>query len=186
MARILRWIRDAVRILKEHFVLCGSLLIVGFLIGLSYRWSQTAESEPPLPVISTGNPNFRDSGNPELQQKALQLVAQVRSFAGTTKEADTEKMISCDRLPSGTEEERRRRWQCMDEGSRLATKMEKIYNERYKGDMILLVEELLHRLPKEYRSKIPPKVLFGYPTNPLGLEEIATGLELLAKSLPER
>jgi hypothetical protein len=52
--------------------------------------------------------------------------------------------------------------------------------------MILLVEELLYRLPKEYRSKIPPKVLFGYPTNPLGLEEVATGLELLAKSLPER
>jgi hypothetical protein len=61
-----------------------------------------------------------------------------------------------------------------------------IYNERFKAEAIFLRGESLFRLPKEYRSKIAPPVLFEFPQNLIGMEMIATNIELLGKALPAR
>jgi hypothetical protein len=50
-------------------------------------------------------------------------------------------------------------------------------------DTILIRDELLSRLPKDERGN-DVHILYEHPTNLLGMEEVASDLEGLAKLLP--
>ena len=58
------------------------------------------------------------------------------------------------------------------------------YEDKYKAEVLILREEMLRRLP-ELRQKAAPPVLASHPTNALGLGEVASTLEVLAKLLPK-
>lgn len=185
MRTISRWLRDGRRGLKHHYILCASLLLVGFVAGLSYRPAKIPEPEKEPAGVSTERAGYSKLTNAELKSKTVALVTELRSFAGTMRKEDTDAFVKCDGMPANSDSEWRRRQQCYDETA-LADRLHTLYNERYETNAILLLDELLKRLPPEYRSKIGPPVLFEHPTNFLGLEKVATSLDLLAKSLPEQ
>ena len=124
--------------------------------------------------------------NKELAKKTLDLVAVLRGMVKEMNAADERKRVECDeqelRAKIGdTRAEVRRK--CHDESMRTMQAFISRYNEKYKADALILREELLHRLP-ELRKKAGPPILFSHPTNPLGFEEVATSLEVMAKLLP--
>jgi hypothetical protein len=158
---------------------------VGFIAGRSYQPVKIPEPEKEPAGVSTERAGYSKLTNAELKDKTAALVTELRSFAVTMRKEDTDAFVKCDGMPSNSDSERRRRQQCYDETA-LADRLHTLYNERYQTNAILLLDELLQRLPPEYRTKIGPPVLFEHPTNFFGLEKVATSLDLLAKSLPEQ
>ncbi len=69
------------------------------------------------------------------------------------RKEDTDAFVKCDGMPSNSDSEWRRRQQCYDETA-LADRLHTLYNQRYQTNAILLLDELLQRLPPEYRTKI--------------------------------
>ena len=125
----------------------------------------------------------------ELKQKATDLVVQLRSFIKAAQKERTELDLGCMQGGSTANTEARQsltRQRCNDDAIKLSTNHVAIYNERFKGEALFLRQESLFRLPKEYRSKIAPPVIFEFPQNLIGMEMIATNDELLGKSLPAR
>jgi hypothetical protein len=129
---------------------------------------------------------YRSISNKELAQKTLDMVGALRAMIKEMNAADERKRIECDeqelraRIGEARAEVRQK---CHDESMRAMQAFISRYNEKYKADALILREELLHRLP-ELRKKAGPPVLFSYPTNPLGFEEVASSLEIMAKLLP--
>ena len=122
----------------------------------------------------------------ELKQKATDLVVQLRSFIRAAQKERTELDLACmeERSRANTEERQSLiRQRCNNDALKLSENHVAIYNERFKAEAIFLRGESLFRLPKEYRSKIAPPVLFEFPQNLIGMEMIATSIELLGKSL---
>lgn len=74
------------------------------------------------------------------------------------------------------------RQRCTNDAIKLSENHVAIYNERFKSEAIFLRGESLFRLPKEYRSKIAPPILFEFPQNLIGMDMIATSIELLGKA----
>jgi hypothetical protein len=125
----------------------------------------------------------------ELKKKATDLVVQLRSFIRTAQKERAELDLACMQKQSRANTEERQspiRQRCNNDAIKLSENHVAIYNERFKGEAIFLRGESLFRLPKEYRSKIAPPVLFEFPQNLIGMEMIATSIELLGKSLPDR
>lgn len=123
----------------------------------------------------------------ELKQKATNLLVQLRSFIKAAQKERTELDLGCMQGGSTANTEARQsltRQRCNDDAIKLSANHVAIYNERFKGEALFLREESLFRLPKEYRSKIAPPVIFEFPQNLIGMEMIATNIELLGKSLP--
>jgi hypothetical protein len=125
----------------------------------------------------------------ELKQKATDLVVQLRSFIRAAQKERTELDLACmqERSRANTEERQSLiRQRCNNDATKLSENHVAIYNERFKAEAIFLRGESLFRLPKEYRSKIAPPVLFEFPQNLNVMEMIATNIELLGKALPAR
>ena len=125
----------------------------------------------------------------ELKQKATDLVVQLRSFIRAAQKERTELDLACmeERSRANTEERQSLiRQRCNNDALKLSENHVAIYNERFKSEAIFLREESLFRLPKEYRSKIAPPVLFEFPQNLNVMEMIATNIELLGKALAAR
>jgi len=125
----------------------------------------------------------------ELKQKATDLVVQLRSFIRAAQKERTELDLACiqERSSANTEERQSLiRQRCNNDAIKLSENHVAIYNERFKAEAIFLGGESLFRLPKEYRSKIAPPILFEFPQNLIGMEMIATNIELLGKALPAR
>lgn len=124
--------------------------------------------------------------NAELQQRALQLVANILSFL---VERDCESTSTLfrrwhSRYQELSEEERQQAWvaetNAMMQQS-LQTNAE--YDSRFKVESILLRDELLSRLPP-YAENEREYSTYEHPTNPIGMGMVADDLERLAKSLP--
>ncbi|AIA76243.1 hypothetical protein FF32_15785 [Halomonas campaniensis] len=60
------------------------------------------------------------------------------------------------------------------------------YSREYKVDAILLRDELRSRVPKYEPSPMSHDMLYEYPTNFFGLEDVATDLERMAKMLTSK
>jgi hypothetical protein len=123
----------------------------------------------------------------ELKKKATDLAAQLRSFIKAAQKERTELDLACMQEGSSatTEEHRGQiRQRCNNEALKLSENHVATYNERFKGEAMFLRGETLFRLPKEYRSKIAPPVLFEFPQNLTVMEMIAANIELLGKALP--
>jgi hypothetical protein len=122
----------------------------------------------------------------ELKRKATDLAAQLRSFIRAAQKERTELDLACTRERSSANTEEGQsliRQRCNTDAIKLSENHVAIYNERFKAEAIFLRGESLFRLPKEYRSKIAPPVIFEFPQNLIGMEMIATSIELLGKSL---
>jgi hypothetical protein len=125
----------------------------------------------------------------ELKQKATDLVVQLRSFIRAAQKERTELDLACMQEGSRANTEERQsliKQRCNNDAIKLSDNHVAIYNERFKSEAIFLREESLFRLPKEYRSKIEPRIIFEFPRNLLGMEMVARSIELLGKTLPAR
>jgi hypothetical protein len=76
------------------------------------------------------------------------------------------------------------RQSCNDESLKATQNFLAQYEDKYKAEVLILREEMLRRLP-ELRPKTAPPILASHPTNALGLGEVASTLEVLAKLLPK-
>jgi hypothetical protein len=122
----------------------------------------------------------------ELKQKATDLVVQLRSFIKAAQKERTDLDLACTRERSSANTDERQnqiRERCNNDAIKLSENHVAIYNERFKAEAIFLRGESLFRLPKEYRSKIAPPVIFEFPQNLTAMEMIAANIELLGKSL---
>jgi hypothetical protein len=127
----------------------------------------------------------------ELKRKATDLVVQLRSFIRAAHKERAELDSACMQEQSSASTEERQsliRQRCNNDAIKLSESHVAIYNERFKAEAMFLRGESLYRLPKkgEYRSQIEPPVLFEFPQNLIGMEMIATSIERLGKSLPDR
>jgi hypothetical protein len=165
--------------IKRHPVVCAVLFALGLLVG---GFSATCGQYQTLP----GKMGYRSTPNRELAKKALDLVAALRGMVKDMNAADEKKRMECDRQDALAKSDDLRmqiRRKCNDESISAMQGFLSRYNERYKADALILREEMLYRLP-ELRKKAGPAILFNHPTNPLGLEDVASSLEIMAKLLP--
>jgi hypothetical protein len=186
---MLQWISRGWATVRGHALLSASLVIVGFLSGYIYQSSGAADLQPGRGTKSYGATAYRALTHIQLKQKAADLVVLLRSFIKAANNEQADLRLACDKeMVKGNTEERNGqiRKRCNDDSARLSQRQIATYNERYKADAILLREEILQRLPGEYRAKIAAPMLWEFPQNTLGCELIVTSLELIGKSLPDR
>lgn len=124
--------------------------------------------------------------NGELKQRALNLVGRIRDFLqdsdGELRGASLRQMESMRKARS--EEERNAIWQ--RQTSELFSAYSKLtadYDRNFKIEAIVLRDEIFSRLPESARGRRPD--VYEYPTNTLGMREVADDLERLAKLLPQ-
>jgi hypothetical protein len=170
--------REWLKPVRRHSVLSAVLFLSGVLVGgLPATCGQ---------YQTPGKMGYRASSNKEVAKRALDLVGVLRGMVKEMNAADERKRIECDeqelraRVGDARADIRR---QCHEESMRALQAFITRYNEKYKADALILREEMLHRLP-ELRKKTGPPILFNHPTNPLGFEEVASSLEIMAKLLP--
>lgn len=181
---ILQWLREDFTVLRQRPFFAIGLVLLGILIGYMYQ----AVFDRQIGSGSIRTPRYRDLTNTELKQKVMDLVVPFRSFANAAKSDSTELPLACDRemgKASTNEARTEMKKQCDEKSLRLTEKHIAMYNERFKSEAIFLREEMLRRLPPDYRSKIAPAIFWDYPTNYFGFDMVATSLELLHKSLPD-
>jgi hypothetical protein len=164
--------------IKRHPVICAVLFAFGLVVG---GVSATCGQYQTLP----GKMGYRSISNKELAKKAMDMVVVLRGMVKEMNAADEKKRIECDEREAAARSYDRIeiRRKCNDESINAMQAFISRYNERYKADALILREEMLHRLP-ELRRKAGPAILFSHPTNPLGFEEVASSLEIMAKLLP--
>ena len=159
-----------------RIVLCGKrklLMILGavFMIGAA----------PERTIYS-------NTSNKELKPRVIGLVKNIRELAFAYRNKDRELTAAFDKRDnagSTKNENKRVREEWIRESDAAHDSFMREYKEKYWADALLLRNELLRRLPKQFRQ---PQLaaIYQYPTNLLGVEAIADNLELLAKSLPDK
>lgn len=126
-----------------------------------------------------------DSGTPELKEKTLSLVSDLREFKQRCAREDNANMFSFgpSKEDDITELARQQAWEQRTQKI-VASSMERIeeYNRRFKVNTIILRDELRSRLPN-YKRNDHDDFMYEHPTNTLGIEFIAADLETMAKSL---
>ncbi|WLH43919.1 hypothetical protein [Pseudomonas beijingensis] len=126
-----------------------------------------------------------DSGETELRDKTLKLVADLREFIGRFRRLETSthdtRWFSAGL--GSSEQEQRRGW---DEYSRTMInstyERNDEYDRRFKVEAMMLRDELLSRLPG-YESENQCGFSYERPTNLLGFDFVADDLERMAKAL---
>lgn len=125
-----------------------------------------------------------DSGAPELKDKALKLVGDIREFVGRHQRLDQSLQNAewVERCNADPEQDTGRLW------NRYASSMinntyerNGEYERRFKIDALMLRDELRSRLP-DYKTEIREDS-YEHPTNYFGFNDVANDLERMAKSL---
>lgn len=125
-----------------------------------------------------------DSGESELREKALKLVADIREFIGRHQRLDRSThdsrwLVSAD----ATDQEKNRGW---DEYARATInnglERNDEYSRRFKVEAIMLRDELRSRLP-DYKPENEAAFSYERPTNFFGFNFVADDLEKMAKAL---
>lgn len=115
------------------------------------------------------------------------MVQALRELQKNMNAADERIEQECDKQDwqaKSAQDRNRIRQSCNDESLKSSQRFLAQYEERYRADVLILREEMLHRLP-ELKGKAAPPILASHPTNALGLGEVAASLEVLAKLLPK-
>ena len=115
------------------------------------------------------------------------MARTLRDLAREMMAADEKLRSHCDRqteLAKTEQAKNQLRQSCNDESLKATQSFLAQYEDKYKAEVLILREEMLHRLP-ELRQKTVPPLLASHPTNALGLGEVASTLEVLAKLLPK-
>ena len=167
-----------IKIIRQHPLLFGLIFVLGLLAGLAVmKWR---------PADLSGRMGYRDLSNNDLSKKALEVVHRLRTLAREMTAADEEIRTRCDKQDDSAKTEAAKkelRQSCNDESLKAVQVFLTQYEDRYKAEVLILREEMLFRLP-ELRHKTAPPILASHPTNALGLGEVASSLEVLAKLLP--
>jgi predicted nucleic acid-binding Zn-ribbon protein len=130
---------------------------------------------------------YRDLSNRDLSEKGITMARALRALAREMMAADEKLRSRCDSetdLAKTEQAKNQLRQSCNDESLKATQNILAQYEAKYKAEVLILREEMLHRLP-ELRQKAVPPILASHPTNALGLGEVASTLEVLAKLLPE-
>jgi hypothetical protein len=130
---------------------------------------------------------YRDLSNENLSEKGVAMARALRALAREMMAADEKLRSRCDReseLAKTQQAKNQLRQSCNDESLKATENFLAHYDDKYKAEVLILREEMLHRLP-ELRQKTAPPILASHPTNALGLGEVAGTLEVLAKLLPK-
>ncbi|NWB74907.1 hypothetical protein HX805_20835 [Pseudomonas sp. G5001] len=126
-----------------------------------------------------------DSGTPELKEKTLSLVSDLREFKQRCAREDNANIFGSGlgREEDDTELARHQAWEQRTQ-KLIASSMERSeeYNRRFKVNTIILRDELRSRLPN-YKSDEHDDFLYEHPTNNHGIEAVADDLERMAKTL---
>jgi hypothetical protein len=151
---------------------------LGLLVGIGVmKWR---------PADFSGRMGYRDLSNDNLSKKALDMVGALRALAREMIAADERIRSRCDKqdeLVKTDQAKQQLRQSCNDESLKAAQAFLVQYEHKYKAEVLILREEMLYRIP-ELRRKTAPPILASHPTNALGLGEVASSLEVLAKLLP--
>lgn len=149
---------------------------------LSAKDDQISEYRERLHLVPTDNTTYSLLANEELKKKALDVVENIRSFIGDRR--NIESKLFNRQYTNLSEEEIHQRWEMETQNIiAVSSETQSKYNELFKTDTILLRDEISSRLPKEFTNSTYSH-MYEYPTNLLGIEEVVTNLELLAKNLP--
>jgi hypothetical protein len=167
-----------IKIIRQHPLLFGLIFALGLLAGLAVmKWR---------PADLSGRMGYRDLSNIDLSKKALEVVHGLRALAREMTAADEQIRTRCDKQDEAAKSEPEKnqlRKSCNDESLKAVQAFLVQYEDRYRAEVLIVREEMLYRLP-ELRHKTVPPILASHPTNALGLGEVASSLEVLAKLLP--
>jgi hypothetical protein len=167
-----------VKAIRQHPLLLGLFFVLGAIVGAGITtWRPSGPS---------GRMGYRDLSNEELSDKGVAMARALRALARELMTADEKLRSRCDReteLAKTEQAKNQLRQSCNDESLKATQNFLAQYEDKYKAEVLILREEMLHRLP-ELRPKTVPPVLASHPTNALGLGEVASTLEVLAKLLP--
>ena len=170
---------NQIKAIRQHPLLFGLFFVVGVIVGaMIMSWRPTGPS---------GRMGYRDLSNADLSEKGVAMARALRALARELIAADEKLRSRCDREAELAKTEQARnqlRRSCNDESLKATQNFLALYEDKYKAEVLILREEMLHRLP-ELRPKAVPPVLASHPTNALGLGEVASTLEVLAKLLPQ-
>jgi hypothetical protein len=181
---MLRWVQRRWRAIKAQPL---SLFLIGLLAGLIAGWFAGSASSVDRPRGSSTKPTaYTKLSNRELQSRALQLVSQIRDMTSSFDREDSKLRAESDKRMAETKSEQeqnriRKTW--LAESDKLHSAYMEDYNKRFWSDAVLLRDAIAARLPARFGSQ--NSQLFLFPTNMLGVRQVANSLELLAKSLPE-
>jgi hypothetical protein len=168
-----------IRTIRQHRLLLGLFFVLGVIVGAGLTaWR---------PTVLSGRMGYRDLSNEDLSEKGITMARALRALAREMMAADEKLRSRCDReneLAKTEQAKNQLRQSCNDESLKAIQNSLAQYEDKYKAEVLILREEMLHRLP-ELRQKAVPPILASHPTNALGLGEVASTLEVLAKLLPE-
>lgn len=172
-------LKGSLRTIRQRPLLCAFFLALGILAGIAVmQWR--------APVQTPAQSAYRGLSNQELTSRALETARGVRELARSFNAADDQIMRQCGvRAAQAVSDEagNQSRQACADELNRSTQMFIGQYQDKHRAEVLLTRAELLRRLPEDREKALTP-VLANQPTNSLGLAEVATGLELLAKRLP--
>jgi hypothetical protein len=167
-----------IKAIRQHPLLLGLFFVLGVIVGAGITtWRPTGPS---------GRMGYRNLSHEELSEKGVAMARALRALAKELMAADEKLRSRCDReteLAKTEQTKNQLRQSCNDESLKATQNFLAHYDDKYKAEVLILREEMLHRLP-ELRPKTVPPVLASHPTNALGLGEVASTLEVLAKLLP--
>ena len=168
-----------IKIIRQHPLLLSLFFVLGVLAGVGImKWR---------PADPAGRMGYRDLSNEDLSKKGSEMARALRALAREMMATDEQIRSRCDKqdeLARTDQAKSQLRQSCNDESLKTVQNFLVQYEDRYKAEVLILREEMLHRLP-ELRQKTAPPILASHPTNALGLGEVASSLEVLAKLLPE-
>jgi hypothetical protein len=164
-----------------------ALILIGIVIGLSAGWflGQRLRTEKTLIPGAKGTA-YTSLSNEELKNRSAQLVAAIRGLTRSFYEKDNQMRMDADSklgaAKSKSEQESiRKNW--LEESAKLHDAFMQRYKDNFWADALLLRNAMVARLGAVPGAKNP---LFQYPTNILGVEQVADSLELMSKSLPAK
>jgi hypothetical protein len=150
------------------------------------RYAQNTKPSDSVPgigqVLYGKYANLSDS---ELEKKTLETARVLRDWIRANREQEIQLRSRCDReLAAAPTKDASAsiRKKCLEESDLALARLISQYEQQYKAEVILLREQLIKRVSGSASPK--EALMFWYPTNTLGLEQVASGLELLAKQLP--
>ena len=170
---------NQIKTIRQHPLLLGLFFVVGMLVGaaiMSWR-----------PTDPSSRMGYRELSNKDLADKGVAMGRALRALAREMMAADERLRSRCDsetELAKTEQAKNQLRQSCNDESLKATQNFLGQYEDKYKAEVLILREEMLHRLP-ELRQKTVPPILASHPTNALGLGEVASTLEVLAKLLPK-
>jgi hypothetical protein len=118
----------------------------------------------------------------DLKKESLTLVGDLRALAEHEKEEDEVMIDQVMKTYNKPEHDAN-----VQNLIRVSMRLTDIYNNDYKVEAIMLRDEMMRResVAVDPRTRANINSSYDYPTNPLGLQEVANDLESLARVIPD-